>query len=69
VARRLGFAPRTASTGCRKIDLAELDSEGVHAAEEYLRELVPLLDIDDETTSPQVSLRRPQTASGRASAV
>lgn len=50
-----------------QIDLAELDSEEVKAAEEYLRELVRLLDIDAD-----VSVREPETAAdgaGRSSAV
>jgi spoIIIJ-associated protein len=49
------------------IDLADLDSEEVRAAEEYLRELVRLLDIDAD-----VSVREPETAAdgfGRSSAV
>lgn len=49
------------------VDLAELDSEEVRAAEEYLRELVRMLDIDAD-----VSVREPETAAdglGRSSAV
>lgn len=49
------------------IDLAELDSDEVRAAEDYLRELVRMLDIDAD-----VSVREPETAAdglGRASAV
>jgi len=49
------------------VDLADLDSEEVRAAEESLRELIRLLDIDAD-----VSVREPETAAdglGRASAV
>ncbi len=49
------------------IDLAELDSEEVVAAEEFLRDLIRLMDVDAD-----VSVREPETPAdglGRASAV
>jgi spoIIIJ-associated protein len=50
-----------------EVELAELDSDEVRAAEEYLRELMRLLDVDVD-----VSVREPETPAdglGRASAV
>jgi spoIIIJ-associated protein len=50
-----------------QIDLADLDSEEVRVAEEHLRDLIRLMDIDAEVT-----VREPETAAdgaGRASAV
>ena len=50
-----------------RIDVAELDSEEVKAAEEYLRELLKLLDIDAD-----LYVREPETpadGAGRSSAV
>ncbi len=53
--------------GRGQIDLAELDSEEVTGAEEFLRSLLEMMDIDAD-----VSVREPETAAdglGRSSAV
>jgi spoIIIJ-associated protein len=53
--------------GRGEVDLADLDSEEVTGAEEFLRELLGLMDVDAD-----VSVREPETAAdglGRSSAV